>query len=108
MIATGLGEPNSSFGRMNATSTPNNMGVNQALNRYPGQGQPVVQQTVRPQGAVDGLTGMRGVNTTPQSQVGTHIPTPVVPRPQTQAATESSVPELNIKMPDFMSSINKK
>ncbi|MCF0128273.1 MAG: cell division protein FtsZ, partial [Pseudobutyrivibrio sp.] len=107
VIATGLGDPSSSFGRMNATSTVGNMGVNPALNRFPGQGQPVPQPVSRPQGAVDGLTGMRGVNTTPQSQVGTNIPTPVVSRPQPQATTESSVAELKIKMPDFMSSINK-
>ena len=61
------------------------------------------------------LAGMR--NAAPASQAGVTNTPPVVNRPVTPnpvqrpvtptAPTESSVPELNIKMPDFMSSIKK-
>ena len=68
----------------------------------------------KPSGA-DMLAGMR--NAAPASQAGVTNTPPVVNRPVTPnpvqrpvtptAPTESSVPELNIKMPDFMSSIKK-
>ena len=97
VIATGLGEP---------AATPAGAFRNSAG---------MVYQQPRPTGN-DMLSGMRGV-AAPAGQAGVTNPTPVVNRPVTPntiqrpvtpaAPTESTVPELNIKMPDFMSSIKK-
>ncbi len=96
VIATGLGEP------APAGAFRSNTGM--------------VYQQARPTTGTDMLSGMRGV-AAPAGQAGVTNPTPVVNRPVTPnpiqrpvtpaAPTESTVPELNIKMPDFMSSIKK-
>ena len=103
VIATGLGEP---------AATP--VGTLRT-----GSGMMYNTQT-RPTGA-DVLNGMRA-NAAPASQSGVTNTPPVVNRPvnptagaglNTQrpatptAPTESNIPELNIKMPDFMNSIKK-
>ena len=101
VIATGLGEP---------ASTP--VG---AFRNASG----MVYNTQPRTSSADLLGGMRGT-AAPAGQSGVTNPPPVVNRPVTPtpsitsplqkpvaAPTESSVPELNIKMPDFMSSIKK-
>jgi cell division protein FtsZ len=98
VIATGLGEP---------AATPAGAFRSASGMVYNAQPRPA---------ATDVLTGMRGV-AAPAGQAGVTNPTPVVNRPVTPnpiqrpvtpaAPTESTVPELNIKMPDFMSSIKK-
>ncbi|MBR5952180.1 MAG: cell division protein FtsZ, partial [Pseudobutyrivibrio sp.] len=97
VIATGLGEPAATPAGSFRSST------GMLYNSQP-----------KPSGA-DMLAGMR--NAAPASQAGVTNTPPVVNRPVTPnpvqrpvtptAPTESSVPELNIKMPDFMSSIKK-
>ena len=97
-IATGLGEP---------VSTPVGAFRNSAGMVYNAQPR---------QSSADILASMQRTSA-PAGQAGVTNPTPVVNRPITPtpvqktvtpvAPTESSVPELNIKMPDFMSSIKK-
>ncbi len=97
VIATGLGEPNTATGAFRSTSG-------------------MVYGTQPRQTGTDILSGMRGT-AAPASQAGVTNTPPVVNRPVTPnpvqrpttpvAPTESTVPELNIKMPDFMSSIKK-
>jgi len=98
VIATGLGEP---------TATP--------ANAFRSSNGMVYNSQPRPTGS-DLLGNMR-TTAAPASQAGVTNTPPVVNRPVTStpvqrptgaaAPTESTVPELNIKMPDFMSSIKK-
>jgi len=98
VIATGLGEP---------AATPAG-----AFRSTTG----MVYNSQPRQSGADILAGMRGTSA-PASQAGVTNPTPVVNRPVTpnpvhrpesvSAPTESTVRELNIKMPDFMSSMKK-
>lgn len=92
VIATGLSAPHAAAGSFRNSN-----------------GMVYRNDTSRPtSSATDGLTGLRGA-AAPAGQSAMTNPTPVVNRPLTTptAPTESSIPELNIKMPDFMSSIKK-
>ena len=111
VIATGLGDPTPAGAYRNAAS--NMMYASQNRQAAP----------------TDVLTGMRAP-AGPASQTAATAPTPAINRPQPtmtrpqttavppippvppvtprSATPEPSIPELNIKMPDFMSSINKK
>jgi cell division protein FtsZ len=103
VIATGLGEPNTATTGAFRSSTG------------------MVYGTQPRQSSADLLAGMRGA-AAPASQSGVTNTPPVVNRPVTPTPvatspiqrptaptvpTESTVPELNIKMPDFMNSIKK-
>jgi cell division protein FtsZ len=100
VIATGLGEP--------ATSPAGTFRTASGM-QYSAQ--------PRPQSGADLLAGMRGT-ASPAGQAAVTNSQPVVNKPVTPqptitrqvtptTPTESTVPELNIKMPDFMSSIKK-
>ena len=97
VIATGLGEPVSTPGMRTASG--------------------MMYNTQPRQSSADILASMQRT-VAPAGQAGVTNPTPVVNRAVTPttpiqkqvtpvAPTESTVPELNIKMPDFMSSIKK-
>ncbi|SES76139.1 MULTISPECIES: cell division protein FtsZ [unclassified Pseudobutyrivibrio] len=103
VIATGLGEPNTATTGAFRSSTG------------------MVYGSQPRQSSADLLAGMRG-SAAPASQSGVTNTPPVVNRPVTPTPvattpiqrptaptvpTESTVPELNIKMPDFMNSIKK-
>ena len=101
VIATGLGEPAPASTVRSASGMMYNAQPRQSssdlLNSMRGAAAPASQSAVtNPQPVVNRTV-------TPVTPAHTPIQKPVTP----VAPTESSVPELNIKMPDFMSSIKK-
>ena len=99
VIATGLGEP---------VATPTGAFRNSAGMVYNAQPRQSSAEILASMNRAAAPAGQAGV-TNPTPVVNRPVtPTPAIQKPVTPVApTESSVPELNIKMPDFMSSIKK-